>query len=149
MSEPSVSLVHQINPSNAQQASLALAETNLLKEVISTFVYNPKTSVWCYLNWLPKKLRSLITVELSRRSWISDNRLRIKTYPWREIIRILLSRNKLVKTLFFRDVDLVSWVDIFLDDKVAKYHLQGINAIYSYEDMAATTFKKAKEKGII
>ncbi|HBW31049.1 MAG TPA: glycosyl transferase family 1, partial [Nostoc sp. UBA8866] len=50
---------------------------------------------------------------------------------------------------FFRDVDLVSWVDIFLDDKVAKYHLQGINAIYSYEDMAATTFKKAKEKGII
>lgn len=55
MSEPSVSLVHQINPSNAQQASLALAETNLLKEVISTFVYNPKTSVWCYLNWLPDR----------------------------------------------------------------------------------------------
>ncbi len=149
MSNSSVSLVHQINPSNAQQASLALAEANLLKEVISTVVYNPAAPVWRYLNLLPKKSRSLITGELSRRTWVFLARVNIKTYPWQEVIRIFLSRTRLVKSLFFRHIDLLSWVYVSLDNQVAKHHLQGLNAIYSYEDLAATTFQKAKNHGII
>jgi alpha-maltose-1-phosphate synthase len=149
MSKPSVSLVHQINPSNAQQASLALAEANLLKEVISSVVYNPAAPVWQYLNLLPKKSRFLITGELSRRTWVPLRNVPIKTYPWQEVIRIFLSRTRLVKSLFFRHIDLLSWIYISLDNQIAKHHLQGLNAIYSYEDMAATTFQKAKEQGII
>ncbi|MGJ5627866.1 glycosyltransferase family 4 protein [Nostoc sp. CALU 1950] len=149
MSKPSISLVHHINPSFAKNAALALAEAKLLKEVISTIAYNPEKSKWKYFNFLPKRLNSFITNELSRRTWNAPNETPIKTYPCQEVIRILLLRIRLGNSLFFRNIDLVNWVDVSLDHQVAKYHLKGLNAIYSYEDMAATTFHKAKNQGII
>ncbi|MEH2416553.1 glycosyltransferase family 4 protein [Nostoc sp.] len=149
MSKPSISLVHHINPSFAKNAALGLAEAKLLKEVISTIAHNPEKSNWKYFNFLPKKLSSFITSELSRRTWKAPNETPIKTYPWQEVIRIFLLRTRISNSLFFKHIDLVNWVDVSLDHQVAKYHLKGLNAIYSYEDMAATTFQKAKEQGII
>ena len=46
MSNPRISLIHQINPTNAQQASLALAEANCLQEVITSVGYNSKLPVF-------------------------------------------------------------------------------------------------------
>lgn len=149
MSNPSISLVHQINPSNAQNAALAFAEANLLKEVITPIAYDPKAPVWRSLNWLPKKLKLPINNELSRRTWVSSQSFSIQNYPWQEVIRILLSRTRLAPRLGFSYGDLVHWVYLCLDRQVAKHHIQGLNAIYTYEDLAATTFQEAKQQGIL
>ncbi len=149
MSTPRISLVHQINPSFAKNAALALAEANLLQEVITPIAYDPKAAALQYLNLLPKKLKSVITNEMSRRSWVSPNGVRIQTYPWREIIRIFLSRTRLAPRLGLSYSRLVDWVYVSLDRQVAKHHLQGLDAIYCYEDLAATTFEAAKQQGIL
>ncbi|OUL30814.1 glycosyltransferase family 4 protein [Nostoc sp. 106C] len=149
MSNPSISLVHQINPSNAQNAALAFAEANLLKEVITPIAYDPNAPVWRSLNWVPKKLKLSINNELSRRTWVSSQGFSIQNYPLQEIIRILLSRTRLAPRLGFSYGDLVHWVYLCLDRQVAKHHIQGLNAIYTYEDLAATTFQEAKQQGIL
>ena len=148
MCKYTVSLVHQINPTNAQQAALALLEANLLKELITTVTYNPQARLWQLLNFLPKQWRSLIINELSRRTWSGIHDLPMVTYPWQEVIRILLLRTNLAST-WLKNVDLVNWVYVGLDEQVGKYHLQGLDAIYSYEDLAATTFAQAKQQGIL
>lgn len=149
MLKQQISLVHQINPSFAQNAALAFAEANLLREVITPIAYDPKAPQWHYLNVLPKKLKSAITDEMSRRSWVSPNGVPIQTYPWREIIRIFLSRTRLAPRLGLSYSRLVDWVYVSLDCQVAKNHVQGLDAIYSYEDLAATTFEIAKQQSIL
>ena len=149
MSNISISLIHQINPTNAQQASLALAEANFLKEVITPVTYNPQAPVWQCLNLLPKQSRTSISNELSRRTWLSLSGVPIKTYPWQEIIRIFLLRTNLANSSFFRHIDLVAWVYVCLDNHVANHHLRGLDSVYTYEDLAATIFQKAKQQGIL
>ncbi|MBW4686012.1 MAG: glycosyltransferase family 4 protein [Komarekiella atlantica HA4396-MV6] len=149
MSNQSVSLAHQINPSFARNAALALAEANLLKEVITPIAYDPEAATWKFLNLLPKNLKTTIANELSRRTWISPNGVPIQTYPWKEIIRIFLSLTKLTPRLGFSDMQLVDWVYVSLDRQIAKHHLDGLDAIYTYEDLAANTFVKAKQQGVL
>jgi starch synthase len=149
MSNPRISLIHQINPSFAQNAALAFAEANLLKEVITPIAYNPQAPVWQYLNLLPKQLRTFISNELSRRTWLSPHGVPIKTYPWQEIIRIFLLRTNLARSSFLKHIDLVAWVYVCLDNHVANHYLRDLDAIYTYEDLAATTFEKAKQQGIL
>jgi alpha-maltose-1-phosphate synthase len=149
MSNPSITLVHQINPPFARNAALAFAEANLLTEVITTVAYDPEAAALSYLNLLPKQLRSSISSELSRRTWVAPNRVPIKTYPLQEVIRIVISRTGLANLSVFKNADLVNWVYTALDRQVAEHHLEGLDAIYSYEDLAATTFKKAKQQGIL
>lgn len=148
MSNLKISLIHQINPSFAQNAALAFAEANFLKEVITPVAYNPQAPVWQYLNLLPKQLRTFISNELSRRTWVSPHGVPIKTYPWQEIIRIFLLRTNLARSSFFKHIDLVAWVYVCLDNHVANHYLRDLDAIYTYEDLAATTFEKAKQQGI-
>jgi glycosyltransferase involved in cell wall biosynthesis len=148
MSSLQISLAHQINPANACQAALALAEAGLLREIITPIAYNPEQPIWSCLNLLPGKIKTQITDELSRRTWIAPNGVEIKTYPWQEIIRIFLSRTKLAPYLGFSYKQLVEWVYTCLDTKIARHHLKDVDAIYSYEDLAATTFQAAKNQGI-
>lgn len=149
MSKSYISLVHQINPSNAQHSALALAEANFLKEVITPVAHNLESPIWWYLNLLPKNVHSYIANELNRRSWLDLNSVPIITYPWQEIIRILLLRTKLDKYSGFSHSQLGDWVNISLDVQVSKHHLKGLSAIYAYEDVAANTFEKAKQEGIL
>ena len=146
MSKPRVSLAHQINPSFARHAALALKENGLLHEAITTFAYNPKSAIAKLLNILPQNMGTPIANELSRRIWPEVN---LKIYPWQEIIRIFLARTRLAPRLAMTNKQLVDWVYLGLDEHIAKHHLQDIDAIYSYEDLATTTFKKAKEKGVL
>jgi alpha-maltose-1-phosphate synthase len=149
MSKKSISIVHHVNPPFARNAALALAEANILKEIITTVVYNSDNTALSYLNFLPQGLRSSISCELNRRNWVAPNQVPIKTYPVNESIRIILARTGLSKNFALKNVDLVNWVYTSLDRQVTDHHLDGLDAIYSYEDLAATTFKKAKQKGII
>jgi glycosyltransferase involved in cell wall biosynthesis len=94
-------------------------------------------------------LRTFISNELSRRTWLSPHGVPIKTYPWQEIIRIFLLRTNLANSSFFKHIDLVAWVYVCLDNHVANHHLRGLDGVYTYEDLAATTFDKAKQQGIL
>jgi glycosyltransferase involved in cell wall biosynthesis len=149
MNIPKVALVHQINPANAQHASLALAEANLLSEIINTIIYNQNDYLKKTLSLLPNNIKNQIFNELSRRVWLDSDYLSIKIYPWEEIIRIFLSRTRLAPFFGLTYKQLVEWVYVSLDQKVAKNHLKNIDAIYSYEDLAATTFEEAKKLGVI
>jgi alpha-maltose-1-phosphate synthase len=146
MSKYRITFAHHLNPSFARNAALALAEVKLLDRVITAVAYNPESSIWNILNLLPQSLKNTIRNELSRRTWKD---VPITTYPWQEIIRIFLIRTNIASYLRLKDKQLIEWVYVGLDKKIARYHLDNIDAIYSYEDLAYTTFKKAKEKGII
>jgi alpha-maltose-1-phosphate synthase len=149
MASPKISLVHQINPSNARNAALAFAEAGLLQEIITPITYDPESPIWRYLNLLPKTIRTEITNELSRRTWLSPSNIPIQTYPWQEIVRIILSRTRLAPRLGISYKQLIDWVYLCLDRHVAKHHLKGLDAIYGYEDGIATTFEVAKKQGIL
>jgi len=148
VAEHSISLVHQINPSNAQQAALAFAEMGLLQEVITSLAYTPDARVWKGLNLLPKLLRTKIISELSRRIWTDIPTHAIYTYPGWEILRILMGRTGMPNYLRNQQSSLGNRVCLGLDQQVKKAHLSGLTAIYMFEDVAATTFQAAKQEGI-
>ena len=142
MSNSRISLIHPTGNPNSREAALALGETGLLYEVITTVAYNPQGSIAQILQKLPRKISNLIEKELSRRTWIFPEGTYISTYPMREILRIILNKTG------FRMFNLINWIYASLDSQVAKHHLEGIDAVYGYEDGVADTFDFAKQKGI-
>ena len=64
-------------------------------------------------------------------------------------MRLALVKTGLSHRLGFGYQQLVDWVYASLDRQVARHHLQGLNAVYAYEDGAAATFYAAKQQGIL
>ncbi|MEQ8994952.1 MAG: glycosyltransferase family 4 protein [Coleofasciculus sp. B1-GNL1-01] len=151
MVKSQISLIHPTSNPFARNAAIALAEAGLLEEVITTFIYNPQGTIASYLRLFPSQLRKSIVQELGRRTWISPNGvpIRIRTHPWREILRVALVKTGLGQRLGFGQHGPIDWVYACLDRHVAKYHLQNLDAVYGYEDGAATTFQTAKQRGIL
>jgi glycosyltransferase involved in cell wall biosynthesis len=147
MSDVRLSLVHHGNAGNVRQAALAFSESSILNEVITTLAYNSHAKIWRYLDLLPSRLNSLIRDELSKRTWTMDDK--ITQYLGYELLRIFLLRTKLNKFSGITSEQIGNWGFLLLDRQVAQYHLQNITAIYSYEDIAATTFEKAKKQDIL
>lgn len=141
-----VSIAHHLNPSFARNAALALKENELLHEAITTVAYNPQSFLNQLIEVLPRENSNYLRKELSRRSWNGDV---LTTYPWKEITRILLARTKLVSKLGITNRQLIDWVYRELDKTIARHNLDNLDAIYLYEDSAATTFAQAKAKGIV
>jgi glycosyltransferase involved in cell wall biosynthesis len=72
----------------------------------------------------------------------------MRTHPWQEVMRLLLVKTGLYRRLGFSYQELVDRIYTSLDRHVAEHHLQGLDAVYAYEDGAATTFQAAKQQGI-
>lgn len=149
MPQPRMSLVHPTSSPFSRNAAAALAEVGLLHEVITTAAYNPSNSLPWYLKPLPSKLKQRITTELTRRIWIPPQGIPLRTHPWQETLRMLLVKTKLSQSLGLGHQGPIDWVYTGLDRHVAQHHLQNIDAIYAYEDGAATTFQAAKQHGIL
>jgi alpha-maltose-1-phosphate synthase len=143
-----ISLIHPTGNPNSREAALALSEANLLYEVITTIAYDPNNSISRYLNFLPKNISKRVTDELGRRTWVAPNGVFMRTHPWREIMRMALVKTALSRRLGLGYQGLIDWVYASLDGHVAKHHIQGLDAVYAYEDGAATTFDAAKQRGI-
>ena len=141
-----VTFAHHINNPNARNVALALAEHNLLHQAITTFAYNPKSYLARFIQSLPKNIGKPLEKELSRRIWTETE---VITYPLKEILRIFLARTKLSSILGLDNKDLIDWVYVELDKQIAQSHLDEVDGIYLYEDLAATAFEKAKSKGIL
>lgn len=148
MSSPRISLVHPTGHPFSRNAALAFWEAGLLHEIITTIAYDPKGAWWRYLDLLPQQISNRIAHELGRRTWISPNGS-LQTCPWREAMRVGLVQTGLSRRLGFGYLGPVNWVYTSLDHHVAKHHLAGLDAIYAYEDGAATTFQSAKQRGIL
>jgi len=149
MSKPRISLIHPTSNPFSRNAALALSKVDLLHEIITTTAYNPQTPLNRFLNLLPSKIRNRITKELERRTWIPPNGVPIQTHPWQEVLRVALVKTGLSQRLGFGRQGPIDWVYASLDRHVAQYHLQHLDAVYAYEDGAATTFQAAKQRGII
>ncbi len=149
MSSLRISLIHPTGNPNARNGAIALWEADLLHEVITTIAYNPKGSVSRYLNLLPKRISDRVAFELGRRTWIAPSGVSMRTHPWREAMRLALVKTGLSNRLGFGPWGPFNWVYASLDRHVAKHHLQNLDAVYAYEDGAATTFQEAKKQGII
>jgi alpha-maltose-1-phosphate synthase len=144
----SISLIHPTGNPNARQAASALAEVGLLREVITTIAYAPQGNLSRYLKRLPAQIGNPIINELGRRAWLPPNGGDIRRHPWREIIRIALCRAGL-DHLGSGTQGLTDWVYASLDRHVSEHHLNGLKAVYAYEDGAAKTFQVAKQQGVL
>ncbi len=149
MSYPRISLIHPTGNPFSRQAAIAFAEVGLLQEVITTIAYDPEGSWSRALNLLPEAIRNRVTQELERRTWVPPTGVQIQTYPWSEVIRLALVKTSLYRRLGFSYQGLADRVYASLDRHVASHHLQGLDAVYAYEDGAATTFQAAKQQGIL
>jgi glycosyltransferase involved in cell wall biosynthesis len=149
MSHSRISLVHPTSSPFSRNAAIALREANLLHEVITTIAYDPQGCVSRYLNLLPQKIRKTVAYELGRRIWIAPNDVSMQTHPWQEAMRVALVKTGLSRRLGLGSQGPINWVYASLDCHVAKHHLSDLNAVYAYEDGAATTFQAAKQQGIL
>jgi len=149
MSQPRISMVQATANSNSLNAAIALSEADLLHEVITTIAYDPKGSIPKHLNFLPKRIINRLNQELGRRTWTVPKRGIIRTHIGQEVIRLALVQTGLYRHLGWSSHRLVDWVYAALDRHAAKHHLEGIDAVYAYEDEAATTFQAAKQQGIL
>jgi len=149
MFKPRISLIHPTSNPNSRNAALALSEVGLLHEVITTIAYNPQSFATHLLNLLPSKISNRITQELERRTWIPPNGVPIRTHLWQEILRVALVKTGLSQRLGFGRHGCINWVYTSLDHHVANHHLHNLDAVYTYEDGAATTFQIAKQQGIL
>jgi glycosyltransferase involved in cell wall biosynthesis len=149
MSYPRISLIHPTGNPFSRQAAIAFAEVGLLQEVITTIAYDPEGSWSRALNLLPEAIRNRVTQELERRAWVPPAGVRMQTYPQPEVMRLALVKTSLYRRLGFSYQGLADRVYASLDRHVASHHLQGLDAVYAYEDGAATTFQAAKQQGIL
>ncbi|MBW4432163.1 MAG: glycosyltransferase family 4 protein [Pelatocladus maniniholoensis HA4357-MV3] len=149
MVNPRISLIHPTSNPFSRNAALALAEVDILDEIITTTAYNPHGTVAHYLNLLPTNISNRLSQEAGRRTWITPAGVQMRTHPWRELIRIALIKTGMSKRLGLKQQQLVDWVYAALDNHVAKHHLQDLAAVYAYEDGAANTFQVAKQQGIL
>jgi len=149
MSYPRISLTHPTGNPNSRQAAIALSEIGLLHELITTISYNPNQKINRLLSLLPKKFENRIKHQLGRRTWIPPKNASLQTYPWIEILRLVILRTGLNHQFALSDQSLIDRVYLTLDHLVAKNHLQNIDAVYAYEDGAATTFQAAKQQGTL
>jgi alpha-maltose-1-phosphate synthase len=142
-----LSLIHPTSAPHSRYAALALAEAHWLKEIITSFAYHPQGKLARLLKKIP--LGNKLTNELERRTWIPPDGVLLNSYPWQEILRIALIKSGLCRYLGQNTLGSIDWVYTFIDRKVAQRHLQDIDAVYAYEDVAATTFQAAKQKNIL
>ena len=147
MAYPRLSLIHPTGNPNSRSAAMALAEANCLQEIVTSFAYNPQTKLARLLDKLP--IGHQINNELKRRTWIPPQGILLSSYPKEEILRVLAIKSGMCRYLGINASRLIDRVYAALDRQVARGHLQGIDAVYAYEDGAATTFQAAKQQGIL
>jgi len=140
--------VHHTSNPFARNAAIALAEADLLHEVITTIAYNPSGQLAQVIQQLPNVLGHPLSQELERRSWVAPCGAVMQTHPWQEALRVCLVKSGLSPRLSLGRQGPIDWVYASLDHHVSQHHLDQLDAIYAYEDGATSTFQVAKKKGI-
>ncbi|MBW4462396.1 MAG: glycosyltransferase family 4 protein [Nodosilinea sp. WJT8-NPBG4] len=143
-----ISLVHPTSNPNSRNAAIALAEANLLHEIVTTVAYNPKGQLAQAIKQLPNSIGLPLQRELERRTWVAPGKSALRTHLWREAIRVALVKSGVSAKVGLGQQGPIDWVYQSIDRHVARHHLSELDAVYAYEDGAAYTFKAAKQQGI-
>lgn len=138
-----VLLSHPTGNQNVRNALGSLAEHGMLAEFWTTLAWNPH-SAWNHL--LPAGL----CAQFARRSYVEAPSDRIKSVPWREMVRLGLRSAPLLRALssgegFFSVIGMYR----HFDGEVAKRlpHISA-DAVYAYEGGALRTFRQARKLGL-
>jgi len=138
-----VLLSHPTGNQNVRNALGSLAGNGMLAEFWTTIAWDPR-SAWNHL--LPARL----CAQLARRSYVEAPSDRIKSVPWREMVRLGLRSAPLLRALASGE-GLFSVIGMYrhFDGEVAKRlpHVSA-DAVYAYEGGALQTFRQARKLGI-
>ena len=136
---PSVLLSHPTGNQNVRNALLSLAENRMLAEFWTTIAWNPAQR-WNQV--LPSGLR----MQLARRAFAEAPRERVKSVPWREVVR-LGARPRLLRNLLCSGERPFSVIGMYrhFDGKVARRLRESkVDAVYAYEGGALQSFREAR-----
>ncbi len=141
--QPSVLISHPTGNQNVRNALRSLVEHDMLAEFWTAIAWNPESQ---WNKFLPSRLRA----QLARRSFAEAPRERMKSVPWREIVR-LGARSTPLEDLLCSGERPFSVIGMYrqFDNTVAR-RLREIkaDAVYAYEGGALQTFREAKRLGI-
>ncbi len=132
----------------ARQAAIAFATTDSLDAIVTALAYDPQHRLARALHRLPAAIAQRLDRELQRRTWRPPAGVSLHAYPRRELARLALLKSGLARWLQLNPQSLADWVYAGIDRQFARRHLDGIDAVYAYEDAAATTFAAAKRRGL-
>jgi len=137
-------LSHPTGNQNMRHTALALREAQSLAEVWTCLAVDPENPL---LETIPESLRD----ELLRRSFPSGFGSRLHTRPLREAAR-LAARRIGWSAVYTHETGWCSVDEVYrdLDRHVAKRitALDGLSAVYAYEDGASATFTSARRLGL-
>ncbi|WP_338767942.1 glycosyltransferase [Bernardetia sp. ABR2-2B] len=124
-----------------RQTALAYHENNLLESFLTTFISHKEY----FLSNLITKIAPYLKTQLERKAIHEIPYSRIKTYPYKELLRLFASRYTSAAT-----TDTVfEWAEYSFDRWVAS-QIKAIqpNAVHCYEHASLATLQMAKKKGI-
>lgn len=128
--------------------AVALSNAGFLHEIITTLAFDPKSNFAKAINVLPISIGNFLSTELKRRLWLTPKSGTICSHRGFELLRLAANVTNLYKVFNLNQRTLIDKVYVNLDHHTAHHHLNGLDAIYGYEDEAATTFEVAKQRGI-
>jgi hypothetical protein len=141
--KPAVLMSHPTGNQNVRNALRSLVEHDMLEEFWTTIAWIPES------RW-NKLLPSSMQVQFARRAYPGTPRERVKSVPWREIVR-LGSRSTPLEGLLCSGERACSFIGVCrdFDGRVAnRLGKTGAGAVYAYENAALQTFREAKRLGI-
>lgn len=142
------SLFHLNGNPNVRQATMGLHEAGLLHEVVTTLGFRNRQEIQRLVGWLPTPIGDPIRKQLMRRNWELPNEVAFRRYQLREITRTLIRYTGVSKRLQMNEREMVFATGLWLDRQFSQRHLNGVDAVYCYEDIASQTFRAAKKRGI-
>lgn len=137
-------LSHVTGSANSRQAALAFHEVHQLAECHHTLAWTEppiRGDFW------PSSLRS----QIERRCFSELPREKLKSHPWREIIRLASRTHRfpILSNWLRRRYDIQS-VNRHFDEAVARRlsQIPDLTAVYGYFDTSLHTFRAAKKRGL-
>jgi starch synthase len=140
---PAVLLSRTTNNQNTRNALRSLVEHEMLAEFWTTVAWNPK-SRWNRL--LPRGVQA----RLARRNVLEAPVTRVRSVPWRELVRQGAHGTPAEAFLCSRERPFsVVGMNLHFDAKVAR-RIRKLrpNIVYAYEGAALQTFREARKQGI-
>jgi starch synthase len=141
--KPAVLLSRTTSNQNTRNALRSLVEHDMLAEFWTTVAWNPK-SAWNRL--LPRGVQT----RLARRSVLEAPATRVRSVPWRELVRQGAHGTPVEALLCSHERPFsVVGMNLHFDAKVAR-RIRKLrpNLVYAYEGAALQTFREAKRNGI-
>ncbi len=139
-----VSVAHLIPAPFTLQVTEGLMEAGMLDKFYCTLVDQPHRAWQRVARGLASSVGFDLAKDLRRRSVGVIPMDRVESYPWREILRMMVVRG--IKDPVIGDA-VFHWGRDGFDNWVAR-RLHGIDAIYGYEYGSLAMFRAAKERGI-